>query len=100
MVLDVRVGPAQGTAMTPWFVSTTRPVGVDIEWVLTACATEDEAKVCASQALVRGLRVEAGTIPGIEPRKRIGWRAAQRWAQSSNDGSIMSLRRRLSVFAG
>ncbi len=85
--------------MTSWFVSTTRPVGADIEWLLTHCETEDEAKACASRALIRGLRVEAGTVPGIQPRERIGWRAAHDWAQSSNDGAIMSLRRRVGMFA-
>ena len=86
--------------MASWFVSTTRRVGQDVEWLLTTCATEDEAKARASEALIRGLRVEAGTIPGVEPRKRIGCRAAHDWAQSSNAGAIMSLRRRLDVFAG
>ncbi|HKN28681.1 MAG TPA: hypothetical protein VJY34_12660 [Roseiarcus sp.] len=86
--------------MASWFVSTTRRVGPDVEWLLTPCATEDEAKALASEALIRGLRVEAGTNPGVEPKKRIGWRAAHHWAQSSNPGAIMSLRRRLNVFAG
>ncbi len=86
--------------MAKWFVSTTRPVGADVEWVLTACETEDEAKACASKALIRGLKVEAGAVPGSGQRTRIGWRAAHDWAQSSNDGSIMSLRRRLGAFAG
>ena len=85
--------------MASWFVSTTRAAGDDVEWLLTPCETEDEARACASRALARGLRVEAGTLPGIEPRQRIGWKAAYDWAQSSNDGAIMSLRRRLSMFA-
>jgi hypothetical protein len=86
--------------MASWFVSTTRRVGEDVEWLLTLCATEDEAKASASEALIRGLRVEAGTIPGIKPERRIGWRAAHHWAQSSNAGPIMSMRRRLNVFPG
>ncbi len=65
-----------------------------------ARATDSEAKACASEALIRGLRVEAGTLPGVEPEVRIGWRAAHHWAQSSNAGSIMSLRRHLNMFAG
>ena len=85
--------------MACWFVSTTRPVGADVEWMLTPCSTEDEAKARASDALVRGLRVEAGTIPGVEPRVRIGWRKAHDWAQSSNAGAIRNLRRRLGEFA-
>jgi hypothetical protein len=85
--------------MTSWFVSTTRRVGRDIEWLLTACANEDAARDVAAKALVRGLRVEAGTAPGIKPRVRIGWIAAHHWAQSSNDRAIMGLRRRLREFA-
>ncbi len=53
--------------MTSWFVSTTRPLPEsegDVEWLLTACATEEEAKEHASKALGRGMRIEAGTIPG------------------------------------
>ena len=85
--------------MPSWFVSTIRAVGDEVEWLLTPCETEDEAKACASRSLARGLRVEAGTLPGVEPRARIGWRAAHRWAQSSNAGSIISMRRRLGEFA-
>jgi hypothetical protein len=85
--------------MTSWFVSTTRQAGRESEWLLIACANEDAARRVASEALARGLRVEAGTVPGIEPKVRIGWRAAHHWAQSANDGAIMSLKRRLSEFA-
>ena len=90
--------------MTSWFVSTTRTLlagaGQEVEWRLAACANEQAAKEIASRALVRGLRVQAGTIPGIEPKVRVEWRAAHHWAQSSNDGAIMSLRRRLIEFTG
>jgi hypothetical protein len=89
--------------MISWFVSTTRPLsgsGDDVEWILTTCATEEEAKVHASKALVRGFRIEAGTVPGVEPRIRIGWPAAHHWAQSSNGEAIMSLRHRLAAFCG
>ncbi len=85
--------------MTSWFVSTTRKVGAEVDWRLTECAGEEDAKAYASGALARGCRVEAGTTPGVRPERRIGWRAAHDWAQSSNDGSIMSLYRRLSEFA-
>ena len=88
--------------MTSWFVSTTRTRGAgprqQVEWRLTTCASEEAAKEFAAKALARGLRVEAGTIPGIEPKIRVGWRAAHDWAQSSNEGAIMSLRRRLIEF--
>ena len=76
--------------MASWFVSTTRPVGNEVE----------EARVFASSAILRGLRVEAGTAPGIEPRVRIGWRAANHWAHEPHENSIMGLRRRLAGFAG
>ena len=88
--------------MTSWFVSTTRSAPgshYGFEWLLIPCRTEDEAKAFASRALARGLRIEAGTVPGIEPPVRIDWRAAHHWAQSSNADSIMSLRQRLAAFA-
>ena len=91
-----------GAAMTSWFVSTTRPLpdsGGDVEWLLTACATEEEAKEHASKALGRGMRIEAGTVPGIEPSVRIGWPASHHWAQSSNGQAIMGLLRKLREFA-
>jgi hypothetical protein len=91
-----------GAEMTAWFVSTTRPLPKsegDVEWLLIPFATEEEAKEHASKALVRGMRIEAGTSPGIEPRVRIGWPAAHHWAQSSNAGAIMGLLGRLSEFA-
>jgi hypothetical protein len=89
----------RGTAMTSWFVSTTRKIGAEIDWRLTECVDEEEAKAHASGALSRGCRVEAGTAPGVRPVRRIGWCAAHDWAQSSSDGSIMSLYRRLGEFA-
>ena len=88
--------------MTSWFVSTTRSAPgshYGFEWLLIPCRTEDEAKAFASRALARGLRIEAGTVPGIEPPVRIDWRAAHHWAQSSNADLIMSLRQRLAAFA-
>src|SRR5271157_37582 len=54
--------------MPSWFVSTIRAVGDEVEWLLTPCETEDQAKACAARSLARGLRVEAGTLPGVEPR--------------------------------
>ena len=89
--------------MASWFVSTTRTVRAgsrqDIEWLLTPCASEQAAKAVASRALARGLRVEAGTAPRVEPKIHVGWLAAHHWAQSSNQEAIMSLRRRLLEFA-
>lgn len=84
--------------MDSWFVSTTRAMGHDVEWLLTPHTSEDAAKAFASRALARGLRVEAGTIPGIEPKVRIGWRAAHHWAQSSNSKAIMGLRTQVANF--
>jgi hypothetical protein len=89
--------------MSSWFVSTTRISGAgsvrEIEWLLTACATEQAAQEVASKALARGLRVAAGTVPGVEPKIRVRWPAAHHWEQSSNQDAIMSLRRRLFEFA-
>lgn len=85
--------------MTSWFVSTTRKDGAEIDWRLTECADEEQAKAYASGALARGCRVEAGTVPDVHPARRINWLAAHDWAQSSNGGSIMNLYRRLGEFA-
>ena len=89
--------------MNKWFVSTTRTIGAgsarEVEWLLTPCASEEAAKELAVKAIVRGLRVEAGTTPGVEPRVRLGWRAAHHWAQSSNQNAVLNLQRRLFVFA-
>ena len=85
--------------MTSWFVSTTRKVGDETEWRLASFDTEEEAKTYASQALARGFRVEAGTAPRDKQGRRIGWREAHAWAQSSNDGTILSLYRRVGSFA-
>jgi hypothetical protein len=88
--------------MSFWFVSTTRPYvrgsRQEADWRLTECTSEQAAKEIASRALIDGLRVEAGTMPGVEPKVRVGWPAAHRWAQSSNEGAIMSLQRRLVEF--
>jgi len=85
--------------MTSWFVSTTRSIGAEIDWRLTSPATEEEAKAFASQALSRGCRVEAGTAPRGEQGRRIGWTDAHDWAQSSNEGAVLNLFRRLDAFA-
>ncbi len=88
--------------MTLWFVSKTRPqpgMQGHVEWLLTACATEDEAKALASTFLGRGFRIEAGTVPGIEPQVRIAGPAAHHRAQSSNSRAIMGLRKRLEAIA-
>ena len=81
--------------MASWFVSTTRTVGAgsrkEVEWLLEECPTEQTAKKFASNALINGLRVEAGTLPGIEPKVRVEWRAARRWAQSSNENARIRL---------
>ena len=92
---------AKTPSMNSWFVSTTRTNGVgahkEVEWLLNECATEQDAKELAAGALSRGLRVEAGTLPGIRPRVRIEWAAAHDWAQSSNPRAIRNLQRRLLV---
>jgi hypothetical protein len=90
---------AREIAMTSWFVSTTRQVEKGVEWRLTPHASEEEARKFASHALIRGLRVEAGTVPGQRPAVRIGWKGARLWAQGDDDNTIMGLRRRLAAFA-
>jgi hypothetical protein len=74
-------------------------MGREVEWQLTPLACEEDARRFASGAILRGLRVEAGTIPGIEPKVRIGWRSAHHWAQGPSENSIMGLKRRLAAFA-
>ena len=92
---------AKTPSMNSWFVSTIRTRGAgaqkEVEWLLNECSTEQDAKELAAGALSRGLRVEAGTLPGIRPRVRIEWSAAHDWAQSSNPDAIRNLRRRLLV---
>jgi hypothetical protein len=85
--------------LTSWFVSTTRAIGKEVEWMLTPHASEEDARAFASSAIRRGLRVEAGTVPGVEPKVRIDWCAAYHWAQHRNENSIMGLQRRLAGFA-
>ncbi len=89
--------------MSSWFVSTTRPVSKgsrkEVEWLLNDCATEEAAKEFASKALIRGLRVEAGTLPGIKSKVRVQGSAAHDWAQSSNENAIKNLQRRVIDFA-
>jgi hypothetical protein len=50
--------------MASWFVSTTQKSGAEVDWRLTECAGEEEAKAYASDALSRGWRVEAGARLG------------------------------------
>lgn len=86
--------------MASWFVSTTRAVGrEEVDWQLTPHTCEEDARRHAHRALTRGFRVEAGTVPGVCPAVRIGWRTAHHWAQEANEHSIMGLRRRLAQFA-
>lgn len=85
--------------MTGWFVSTTRAAGADVEWLLEEWASEEEARVFAFEAIVRGLRVEAGTVPGVAPRRRIDWTQARNWASASTEGTLVDLSRRLAQFA-
>ena len=85
--------------MTSWFVSAVRKVGSQIDWRLTSYDSEEEAKAFAADALSRGFRVEAGTAPYVGRARRIAWRDAHDWAQSTNEGAIMSLYRRLGEFA-
>jgi hypothetical protein len=74
--------------MTAWFVATARNVGAGVDWRLTSCATEEEAKAFAADAISSGCQVEAGTAPFGEQGRRIGWREAAAWAQSAEGASV------------
>lgn len=73
--------------MLRWYVATTQRAagaqGFGIIWTAEEFDCESEAQAYAASALARGLRVEAGTLPGIAPACRISWRDAMNWAQST-----------------
>ena len=70
--------------MNKWFVGTVNRLPgqpqLSFIWVMEEFATEAAARCYAKDALIRGLRVEAGTLPEIRPGIRIGWREAADWA--------------------
>jgi hypothetical protein len=68
-----------------WFVSTAgRSPGEPhfaLIWTMEEFETEAAARRYAKDALNRGLRVEAGTLPG--PQVHVPWRKAVAWAESA-----------------
>jgi hypothetical protein len=70
--------------METWFVSTVeRSAGEPhfaFIWTMAEFETEAAARRYAKDALNRGLRVEAGTLPG--PEVHVPWRKAVAWAAS------------------
>jgi hypothetical protein len=71
-----------------WFVGTAnrlpREAQFSFIWTMAEFETEAAARRYAKDALNRGLRVEAGTLPG--PQVRIRWREAVSWAASEEAG--------------
>ena len=72
--------------MNTWFVSTVnRLPGVQqfsFTWSMDEFESESAARRYAKDALNKGLRVEAGTLPEIRPEIRVRWREAGAWATS------------------
>ena len=71
--------------MDTWFVGTVNRSPGEAQfsfiWSMHEFENETAARHYAKAALNRGLRVEAGTLPG--PQIRIPWRKAAVWAVSS-----------------
>ena len=80
--------PAGEAEVETWFVSTAaRPPGEPhfaLIWTMAEFETEAAARRYAKEALSRGLRVEAGTLPG--PQVHVPWRKAVAWAASGERG--------------
>ena len=78
--------------METWFVSTVKRSPGEPRfafiWTMAEFETEAAARRYAKDALKRGLRVEAGTLPG--PQVRIPWREAVAWAGSGEAGQRSS----------
>jgi hypothetical protein len=72
-----------------WFVSTVKRRPGEphfaLIWTMAEFKNEAAARRYAKDALNRGLRVEAGTLPG--PQVHIRWREAAAWAGQERQGS-------------
>ena len=77
--------------MNTWFVSTVnRAPGephFSFIWAMQEFERESAARRYAKDALNQGLRVEAGTLAGIQPEVRVCWREAVDWVASEETGS-------------
>jgi hypothetical protein len=73
-----------------WFVGTVNRLQGEPRfsfiWTMQEFATEAAARRYAKDALNKGLRVEAGTLPEIQPEVRIRWRDAADWVASEHAG--------------
>ena len=52
-------------------------------WSMQEFESESAARRYAKDALNKGLRVEAGTLPEIRPEIRVRWRETGAWVASS-----------------
>ena len=73
--------------MNTWFVSTVNRLPGEQQfsfiWSMEEFESESAARRYAKDALNKGLRVEAGTLPEIRPEIRVRWREAGAWVASS-----------------
>ena len=69
-----------------WFVGTVnrfpREAHFSLNWAMLEFESESAARRYAKDALNKGLRVEAGTLPEIRPIC-VRWREARAWVASS-----------------
>jgi hypothetical protein len=75
--------------MKKWFVSTARKLRedqrFDVIWTTQRFRDEDEAKRFAAEILLRGQRVEAGTLLDGEYKVCVPWSKARKWANSRDE---------------
>jgi hypothetical protein len=80
--------PAGEAEVETWFVSTAAKLPGEPHfafiWTMSEFETEAAARRYAKDALKRGLRVEAGTLPG--PQVHVSWRKAVAWTASGETG--------------
>ena len=73
--------------MNTWFVGTVnrfpREAHFSFIWAMLEFESESAARRYAKDALNKGLRVEAGTLPEIGPEICVRWREAGAWVASS-----------------
>ena len=73
--------------MNTWFASTVNRLPGEQQfsfiWSMEEFESEIAARRYAKDALNKGLRVEAGTLPEIGPEICVRWREAGAWATSS-----------------
>jgi hypothetical protein len=74
-----------------WFVSTVNKLPGEPQfsfiWAMQQFESESAARRYAKDALIQGLRVEAGTLSEIQPEVRVRWREAADWVASKSKGT-------------